>query len=200
MVLFFASKAAVRRGSPNRVVDEVARLVFHGKGHGHDRLDHGANRTWQFGVLRRNIAGSGDGSAAPWPSTTTSGRRAELRCAVFDGAERRGVDQVSSIAGDKQLSEAEAAEQQLRRYAAIGAAHDDSPWRLRLGNAFSRFGEIRRARLGTLDVTPVALLQCVQRLIRRHSRAGAVVTGCSGGCGVLAKCMCHTLPSYSSTS
>ena len=48
-------------------------------------------------------------------------RRAEHGGAVFDRPERRGVDEIAGIAGDEQLADAVAAEDQLGRHAAVGA-------------------------------------------------------------------------------
>ena len=48
--------------------------------------------------------------------------RAQHRRAVFDRAQRRGVDEIAGVPGDEQFADPMAAEDQLRRHAAVGAA------------------------------------------------------------------------------
>jgi hypothetical protein len=75
-------------------------------------------------------------------------RRAQHLGAVLDRAHGGGIHEVAGIAGDEQLAEPQAAEQQLRRNAAVGAADDGRPRRLMAGDVGAPLGQLHHAHCG----------------------------------------------------
>jgi len=129
-------------------------------------------------ALRHHVAGRSNRAAALMAQHDNQ-RCAEYGRAILHGADHGSVDQVAGIARHEQLADAEPAEQQLGRHAAVGAADDRGPGRLMLGQFAALLGEVEHAHLGLRHVTLVAVLQGVERLVWRQRGLGT--TGGNGG-------------------
>jgi hypothetical protein len=92
-------------------------------------------------------------------------RRAEHGRAVFDGAERGGVNEVAGISSDEKLADAMPAENQLRRNAAVGATDDGCSRRLVRRRGASLRGKVDRAELRVLHIAFIARFQGVEGLV-----------------------------------
>jgi len=161
------------------VVDEIAGLVLHRPGRRDDRLDHRPDGAREGRLLADDVARRRHRAAA-FMAEHDDQRHAEHGGAVFDRAHGRGVGRVAGIAGDEQLADTEAPEQQFRRHAAVGAAQDGRPRRLRRRHRRAAPSEIGRAHLRRLDVFGVAGFQIRQRLVgvrrrRRTVRGGGLI-------------------------
>jgi hypothetical protein len=121
------------------------------------------------------VACSRDGAAA-LVTENDNQRHTEDGRAIFDRAHGRGVDHIAGIARDEQFADADAAKQQFRRNAAIGAADDGRPGHLALGDMFAGMREIGSAKLWRLNKPVVPGLQLGQGLIGGYGR------GCAPGC------------------
>ena len=111
-------------------------------------------------------------------------RRAEYGSAIFQGADRAGIREIAGVAGDEQLAESAATEDQFRRDAAVGAGKDRCPRRLSRGD----FGALRRqidlALLRLRDKALIALDETLERVLRGarcFARRGASCKGRRNG-------------------
>ena len=95
------------------VVNEIPRSAVHSLGRGHDRVDHGRDEAWQFRMLRDNLAGRLNRTAALVPENDNQ-RRSQMLGTIFDRAHGRRVSHIAGISNDEQLAQPDAAEDQLR--------------------------------------------------------------------------------------
>ena len=169
--------AVSRAGCPLRAqlgggVDVVARVVPRSERGGQNRLDHWPDRAGIGRVLFHHVACRLHGAAVRMREDDDK-RRSEHRCAVLDRAERSRVDEVAGVAGDEQLPDPLAAENEFRRDAAIGAGDHRRPRRLVPSDRGALCGQVDRAQLRIADIARIAFLERGERLVRRERRRRA---------------------------
>src|SRR5215210_9347478 len=103
-------------------------------------------------------------------------RRTEHGSSVFNGAEGRGVDEITGVSRDKEFADAVAAKDQLWRHTAIRAADDGSPRRLVCRHFTPLLREIDGAKFWMVHIAFVARFQRGERLGARES--GRRTLGC----------------------
>jgi hypothetical protein len=105
-------------------------------------------------------------------------RGAEGIGSVLHGAHGRRINHVAGVAGDEQLTKAEATEQQLGRHPAVRAAYNDGPRLLVRGEVGARLCKISDTHLRIIDIACVALFQGRQGLVGRDASLAAVGSRC----------------------
>src|SRR6478735_25286 len=151
----------------NGIVDEIpglAPLRFCGWD---DRVNHGPDRPLEPDVFFHHVAGCLDCTAALMPQDNDQWC-AEMLGAVLDCTHDRCIGDISRIAGDKEFTDADTAENELWRYAAIRAGQNRRPWRLVSRRMGAPIPKSLLAQLRCVHEPLVSRLQPGQGFVRRQ--------------------------------